>query len=91
MDVKEIGKTVKEIRELTRMKEELENEIKKLQDSIKDEMTKENTDEIKGIDYKVTWKWIHSENFDTKRFKEEHARLAKRYINGKDTRRFCVA
>ena len=91
MDLKKVTKNVHELKKLNMTKEMLEKQIEALKDEIKSEMTEAETDEILGTDYKVTWKWIHSESFDTKRFKEEHEKLAKRYVKANDTRRFCVA
>lgn len=91
MDLKKVTKNVHELRKLNMEKDELEKKIESLKDEIKSEMTAGKTDEVAGADYKVTWKWIHSESFDTKRFKAEHEKLAKRYMKGSDTRRFCVA
>ena len=88
MDKKVVGKNVRELKKLARAKEEIEKRMEFIKNNIKGEMTKENIDEIAGDDYKVTWKWVHSDNFDTKRFKAEHEKLAKRYMKGSNVRKF---
>jgi len=82
---------VKDLRELTRMKEELENEIASIQDSIKAMMTEQAVDELLGADYKITWKMVQSSRLDTTALKKALPEIAEQYSKVTTSRRFIVA
>ena len=79
---------VKELLELKRMKEELENEITALEDEIKNRMGDEET--LMAGAFKVTWTPYTTSRFDSARFKKDHAELAAAYTKTTTTRRFTV-
>ena len=79
---------VKELLELKRMKEELENEITAIEDEIKNCMGEEET--LLAGAFKVTWTPYTSTRFDSARFKKDHAELAAAYTKTTMTRRFTV-
>ena len=79
---------VKELLELKRMKEELENEITALEDEIKNRMGDEET--LMAGAFKVTWTPYTTSRFDSARFKKDHAELAAAYTKTTMTRRFTV-
>ena len=79
---------VKELLELKRMKEELENEITALEDEIKNRMGDEET--LMAGSFKVTWTPYTTSRFDSARFKKDHAELAAAYTKTTTTRRFTV-
>lgn len=79
---------VKELLELKRMKEELENEITALEDEIKNRMGEEET--LLAGAFKVTWTPYTTSRFDSARFKKDHAELAEAYTKTTTTRRFTV-
>lgn len=79
---------VKELLELKRMKEELENEITALEDEIKNRMGEEET--LLAGAFKVTWTPYTTSRFDSVRFKKDHAELAEAYTKTTTTRRFTV-
>lgn len=56
MGNRKMDNKVKELRELKRMKDELEAMIESLQDDIKADMTVRGTDTLNGLDWKITWK-----------------------------------
>lgn len=87
MTVKE---AVQEIRELTRMKEELEAEIAAAQDVIKAEMTATENYTILGTDYKVTWNEVESTRIDTKALKKALPDVVARFSITSTSRRFCI-
>ena len=91
MSATEITASVHELRELKRMKEELETQIEALTDGIKAYMTAENKDEISGTDWKCTWKDVQNTRFDSKAFKADNPGLYGRYSVTTTTRRFSVA
>ena len=82
---------VKELRELARMKEELEAEIAAIQDNIKAVMTAQNTDELEGCDWKVTWKEVTTSRLDTSALKKTLPDIANRFMKITTSRRFCLA
>ncbi len=79
---------VKELLELKRMKEELENEITALEDEIKNRMGDEET--LMAGAFKVTWTPYTTSRFDSARFKKDHAELAAAYTKTTTARRFTV-
>jgi predicted phage-related endonuclease len=91
MSTIELSGKIKELRELRRMAEELEEEITGLEDTIKARMTAEDTDTLTGTDYKVTWKTVRSTRFDSAAFKSTHAELYQQYSKQTENRRFVVA
>jgi predicted phage-related endonuclease len=91
MSTIELSGKIKELRELRRMAEELEEEITGLEDTIKARMTAEDTDTLTGTDYKVTWKTVRSTRFDPAAFKSTHAELYQQYSKQTESRRFVVA
>lgn len=91
MSVHEMDSKIKELRELRRMADELAAEIEAIQDSIKQEMTAREVDELSGSDWKVTWKLVKSRRFNSTAFKNTHADLYDQYCSETATRRFTVA
>ena len=82
---------IDELRELMRMKEELEAEITALQDEIKAVMTAENTDTLRGTDYKVTWKQYQTSRIDGKALKADLPEVAAKYTRTTTARKFLIA
>jgi len=82
---------VDQIRELQRMKEEIEAEITSLQDQIKADMTAENTDTFAGVDYKITWKAATRTTIDSKALKQDLPEIAAQYSKTTEYRRFLIA
>lgn len=91
MTVKNIEAKAKEIKELMRMKEELEAEIASLQDEIKAEMTARQTDEIITNEYKIRWTEVKSNRFDTTGFKAKYTELYNLFTKQVISRRFTIA
>ena len=91
MSVNEMDSKIKELRELRRMADELAAEIEAIQDSIKQEMTAREVDELSGSDWKVTWKLVKSRRFNSTAFKKTHADLYDQNCSETATRRFTVA
>ena len=82
---------IKNIRELERMREEIEKELEAAKDEIKAYMTAHNTYEISGDDFKVTWNERTSSRIDTKALKAELPDICERYTVKSTTRYFKVA
>lgn len=91
MSTNEIAKAVKEIRELSRMKEELENEITALQDEIKGHMAAADLFELIGSDYKITWKEVTTTRLDSTALKKAIPDVAALYMKTSTSRRFVIA
>ena len=79
---------IKELLELRRMKEELEDAITAAEEAIKAAM---GDDEIllAGA-FKVTWTPYTTSRFDSTRFKKDHADLAAAYTKTTTIKRFSV-
>ena len=90
MTIFDIERTAKELQELKAMREELENEITSLEDMIKAEMNRSNTQELTAGAYAISWTEYTSMRFDSSRFKKENADLAAAYTKTITTRRFSV-
>lgn len=87
----ELDSKIKELRELRRMAEELQQEIDGLTDQIKAVMTKRNTDTLTGNDYKVTWKTVTSSRLDTAALKKVLPQVAEQFTKTSTSRRFVLA
>ncbi len=87
----ELDSKVKELRELRRMADELNAEIEAITDSIKTHMTKRETDELTGSDWKIAWKPITTARLDTAALKEALPEIVKRFTKTTTSRRFTVA
>ena len=79
---------IKELMELRRMKEELDDEITQLEDQIKQAMGDEET--LIAGPFKVDWKTIISSRIDTAALKKALPEIAERFMKQTTTRRFCV-
>ena len=91
MSINEMDSKVQELRELRRMKEELEAEITAAEDTIKSEMTARNVDTLTGTDWKITWKTITGNRFDSVAFKKANPDVYAMFTKSTETRRFCLA
>ena len=91
MSTQEISSKVQELRELSRMREELDAEITAIQDAIKAQMDAQGVDSLTGSDYKVTWKNVASSRLDGKALKAALPELAAQYTRQITTRRFVLA
>ena len=85
------SETIKNLRELMRMKEEIEAEIEAAQDEIKAEMKATNNYTLTGTDYKVTWHEVTQNKLDTKALKADLPDIAEQYTTTSTYRRFLVA
>ena len=91
MTNKTIEAKAKEIKELLRMKEELETEIASLQDELKAELTERSTDELIAGEYKIRYKAVTSNRFDTATFKTKYEELYNQFVKQTTSRRFTIA
>lgn len=91
MSAKELTGKIRELKELQAMAEELETEITAIQDEIKAEMTSRDTDEMTVDIFKIRWKKVTSNRFDSTAFKKTHADLYSQYTKATESRRFSIA
>lgn len=91
MSANELTNKIKELRELRRMADELAGEIEAITDSIKAEMSAREVDTLSGTDWKVSWKEVTSNRFDSTAFKATHGELYKQYTRQSISKRFTVA
>ena len=90
MSINELTIKVRELKELQRMAEELQEEITALQDDIKKEMETRGTEELIIDVFKVKWTTVISNRFDTTSIKKTHNELYQQYIKQTKTRRFSI-
>lgn len=86
----DINETVKEIRELKRMREELDAEIAAAEDLIKAEMNRTSNYTITGDDYKITWTEVTSSRVDTAALKKAMPEVIEKFMKTTTGRRFCI-
>lgn len=87
----ELNSKVKELRELRRLADELQQEIDGLTDQIKAVMTERDTDTLTGDDYKITWKAVTSSRLDTAALKKAFPQVAEQFTKTSTSRRFVLA
>ena len=87
----ELSATIRELRELRRMADELAADIETLTDTIKEHMTAAGVDTLTGTDYKVTWCDVSSRRLDSAALKRDHAELYSQYSRETISKRFTLA
>ena len=73
MSTIELTNKVRELKELKAMAEELHAEITAIEDTIKEEMTTRDTEQMTVDIFKVRWTTVKSNRFDTTGFKKVYA------------------
>ena len=91
MSIYEVDAKVKELRELRDMEAEVKSAIAVIEDSLKAELLAKNTEVLAGTDYRVTWKTVVTNRFDSAAFKLTHADLFAQFSRSTTTRRFVIA
>ena len=88
--MKELDAKARELRELRRMREEIDGEINAIVDEIKAEMVAQGTEELAGTDWAATWHTVQSTRLDTKALKRDQPELYALYSVPTVTCRFCL-
>ena len=91
MSTIELTKTIRELKDLQLMAEEVQAEITALQDTIKQEMTAKGVDEMVVDVFKVRWTPVTNHRFDSTAFRATHKDLYSQYTKETETRRFSIA
>ena len=82
---------VKKLQELEKQIAELEAEADAVRDEIKADMEAKGVDEIETQNYKVRWKEIVSNKFDSKAFKKDYETLYNHFLRKSVSKRFTIA
>lgn len=91
MTAKNIDLKVKELKEIQIMADELNAEIETIKDELKQEMNNRNVDEITTTEYKIRYKEVSSNRFDTKGFKAKYEDLCNQFVKVSTSKRFSIA
>lgn len=91
MTSEERAKKVQELRELTRMLDELTAEIEAIKDELKAEMNEGNNYELHGTDYKITYHEVSQTKIYSKALKKDLPDVAEKYSKVSTYRRFLLA
>ena len=82
---------VTDLKALKLMAEELEAEITALEDALKKELESRQTDELTAGVFKVRYKAVISNRFDSKAFKAKYEDLYNQYCKQTVGKRFSIA
>ena len=82
---------VRSLKELEALISEAQAELDSIKDELKAEMTNRNTEELDVDVFKIRYKAVKSNRFDTTAFKSTHKELYDQYVKQTESRRFTVA
>lgn len=91
MGTHELTAKVRKLKELKTFDDELTTEITAIEDELKSGMTAQNVEEMTVDVFKLRYKAVTSNRFDTTAFKATHAELYSQYTKPTTYRRFSVA
>lgn len=90
MSTNALNTIVRELKELRLMAEQLDAEIKNLEDAIKAYMTVQDVDTLITTDIKIAWKAVTSSRIDTTALKKQRPDVAAIFTKETTSRRFTV-
>lgn len=91
MSTKDLTAKVRSLKELEALIAEAQAEAESIKDELKAEMINRNTEEMTVDIFKIRYKTVKSNRFDTTAFKNTHKELYDQYIKQTESRRFTVA
>lgn len=91
MSTHELTAKVRKLKELKTFADEVAAEITAIEDELKAEMNAQNVEEMTVDVFKLRYKTVTSNRFDTSAFKATHAELYSQYTKPTTYRRFSVA
>ena len=91
MSAKDLTAKVRSLKELEALIAEAQAEAEGIKDELKAEMINRNTEEMTVDVFKIRYKTVKSNRFDTNAFKSTHKELYNQYIKQTESRRFTVA
>lgn len=86
-----VDKIATQLREYKRMKDELEALIDALQDEAKAAMLEAGTDELAGLESRISWKAVTTSSIDSKALRRDYPDIVQIYTRTTTTRRFVLA
>ena len=90
MSTNELNTIARELKELRLMAEQLDTEIKNLEEAIKAHMTEQGVETLITTDTKITWKTVTSSRIDTTALKKQLPDVAAIFTKETTSRRFTV-
>ena len=91
MSTKDLTEKVRSLKEVEALITEAQSEAESIKDELKAEMINRNTEEMMVDVFKIRYKTVKSNRFDTTAFKSTHKELYNQYIKQTESRRFTVA
>ncbi len=91
MCTKDLQTKVIELKDLKAMADELQAEITAIEDELKAECVRQGTEELTAGIFKIRYKAVSSNRFDTKAFKTAYSDLYEQYTKQSTGYRFTVA
>ncbi len=91
MSTQEITAKVKKIKSLQLKADELNKQIESLKDEVKAEMTAQGVDEMVVGVFKVSYKDVTNNRFDTTAFKKIHEDIYKMFVKATTSKRFLIS
>lgn len=86
----ELIKKIEELNEWEAIIEEAKKKAEELRDSIKEEMSIREEEELIVGDYIIRWTTVLSNRFDTTAFKKKYAEMYKQFTKQISSRRFTI-
>ena len=90
LDIMDLSATIRELKELKLMEQELQDEITALEDTLKAVMVENDAVEMTVDCFKLRYKTVQTSRFDSAAFKKTHADLYDQYAKPTEYRRFTV-
>ena len=90
MSTTELLKKIEALNEWEAIIEDAKREAEELRNSIKDEMTKRDEEELIVGDYIIRWTSILSNRFDTTAFKKTYGEIYKQFTKQIASKRFTI-
>ena len=91
MSTTELTSKIENIKTLQTMIDELTAEMEAAKDEVKAEMNAQGVDELTVSCFKVRYKEVQSNRFDSTAFKQTHAELYAQYCKPTISKRFSIA
>lgn len=91
MSTMDILAKVKALKELEALISEAQSDAEAIKDELKAVMIERNTEELDVDVFKIRYKTVKSNRFDTTAFKSTHKELYDQYVKQTESRRFTVS
>ena len=90
MDNKNINEKIVEIRNFENEIKQMQEVVDSLKDELKNEMTARGVDELDTGTFKLTFKEVVSNRFDSKAFQKDNEIIYKAYLKESVSKRFTI-